>query len=95
MDAYAEAPVSPKTYLPLDLPPRDEKPAMRADERLNLQKELIAARDRQESRAKAASSIHEALENESPDVWASRRCGLQMVSKTGSAGPPGAPAPIA
>ena len=48
----------PKTsgYLPVeDLPPRDEKPAMTADERLKLQKELIAARDRQASRAKAAS----------------------------------------
>jgi hypothetical protein len=58
MDAHAEAPVSPKTsgYLTLDLPPRDEKPAMTADERLKLQKELIAARDRQASRAKAASS---------------------------------------
>jgi hypothetical protein len=32
MDAHAEAPVSPKTssYLPLDLPPRDEKPAITA-----------------------------------------------------------------
>jgi hypothetical protein len=34
-----------------DLSPRTEKPAMTADERLKLQKELIAARDRQESRA--------------------------------------------
>jgi hypothetical protein len=58
MDAHGEAPVSPKTsgYLPLDLPPRDKKPAMTADERLKLQKELIAARDRQASRAEAASS---------------------------------------
>jgi hypothetical protein len=58
-DAHAEAPVRPKTsgYLPVeDLPPKDEKPAMTADERLKLQKELIAARDRQASRAKAANS---------------------------------------
>jgi hypothetical protein len=58
MDAHAEAPVRPKTsvYLPVeDVPPKDEKPAMTADERLKLQKELIAARDRQASRAKAAS----------------------------------------
>jgi hypothetical protein len=59
MDAHAEEPVRPKTsgYLPVeDLPPRDEKPAMTAEERLKLQKELIAARDRQASRAKATSS---------------------------------------
>ena len=37
----------------LDHPPKGEKPAMTADERLKLQKELIAARDRQASRAKA------------------------------------------
>jgi hypothetical protein len=58
MDAHAEAPMLPKTrgYLRLDLPPKDEKPAMTADERFKLKKELIAARDRQASRAKAASS---------------------------------------
>jgi len=59
MDAHAEAPARPKTsgYLPVEnLPPKDEKPAMTADERLKLQKELIAARDRQASRTKAASS---------------------------------------
>ena len=62
MEAHAEAPVSPTGgYLPLDMPPRDmpprdEKLTMIADERLKLQKELIAARDRQVSRAKAASS---------------------------------------
>jgi hypothetical protein len=59
MDAHAEAPVPPKTsgYLPVeDMPSKDEKPAMTADERLKLQKELIAARDRQTSRPKAASS---------------------------------------
>jgi|SRR5882724_555762 len=56
MDARAESPVRPKTsgYLPIeDLPPKREKPAMTADERLKLQKELIGARDRQAPRAKA------------------------------------------
>jgi hypothetical protein len=56
MDARAEGPARPKTsgYLPVeDLPPKREKPAMTADERLKLQKELTAARDRQASRAKA------------------------------------------
>jgi len=32
------------------LPPKREKPAMTADERLKLQKELIAARDRRRNR---------------------------------------------
>jgi len=56
MDARAEAPAPPKTsvYPPVeDLPAKREKPAMTPDERLKLQKELIAARDRQASRAKA------------------------------------------
>jgi hypothetical protein len=56
MDARAEAPALPKTsvYLPVeDLPPKREKPAMTADERSKLQKELIAARDRQASVGKA------------------------------------------
>jgi len=56
MDARAEAPAFPKTsvYLPVeDLPPKREKPAMTADERSKLQKELIAARDRQASDGKA------------------------------------------
>lgn len=56
MDARAEAPVPPKSsvYLPLDdLPPQREKPAMTSDERLKLQKELIAARDRQVAAGKA------------------------------------------
>jgi hypothetical protein len=56
MDARAEAPAPPKTsvYLPVeDLPPQREKPAMTTDERLKLQKELIAARDRQASDGKA------------------------------------------
>ena len=51
MDARAEAPARPKIsgYPAVeDLPPRRERePAMTADERLKLQKELIAARDRQ------------------------------------------------
>jgi hypothetical protein len=56
MDARAEAPAPPKTsvYLPVeDLPPQREKPIMTPDERLKLQKELIAARDRQVAAAKA------------------------------------------
>ena len=56
MDARAEAPAPPKTsvYLPVeDLLPKREKPAMTPDERLKLQKELIAARDRQAPASKA------------------------------------------
>jgi hypothetical protein len=57
MDARAEVPARPNTggYLAVeDLPPKGEKPTtMTVDERLKLQKELIAARDRQASRAKA------------------------------------------
>src|ERR1700736_4064834 len=56
MDARAEAGALSKTsdYLPVeDLPPKREKPAMTADERSKLQKELIAARDRQASGGKA------------------------------------------
>jgi hypothetical protein len=54
MNAHAEALPKTSGYLPVeDLPPKEEKPAMTADERLKLQKELIAARDRQTSRAKA------------------------------------------
>ena len=59
MDAHAETPAPPKTndYLPVeDLPPQDEKPVMTADERLKLKKELIAARDRQASRAKTTNA---------------------------------------
>ena len=59
MDARAEAPAPPKTsvYLPVeDLPPKREKPPMTLDERLKLQKELIAARDRQASKAAGAQS---------------------------------------
>ena len=56
MDARAESPARPSTsaYPAVeDLPPKREKPAMTADERLKLQKELIGARDRQAPRAKA------------------------------------------
>jgi hypothetical protein len=49
MDARAEAAAPNTSVYPLvgDLPPKREKPAMTPDERLKLQKELIAARDRQ------------------------------------------------
>jgi hypothetical protein len=54
MDARAEAPPKTSAYLPVhDLPPKREMPAMTPDERLKLQKELIAARDRQVAAAKA------------------------------------------
>jgi hypothetical protein len=54
MDARAEAPAPPTAYLPVqDLPPKREKPVMTLDERLKLQKELIAARDRQAPDGKA------------------------------------------
>jgi len=56
MDARAEAAARPKTsgYPAVeDLPPKREKPAMTADERLKLQKELTAARDRQAPHGKA------------------------------------------
>jgi hypothetical protein len=57
MDGRAEAaPAPPNTSVyPLigDLPPKREKPAMTPDERLKLQKELIAARDRQAPAGKA------------------------------------------
>jgi hypothetical protein len=55
MDARAEVPARPKAsgYLAVeDLPPKGGKATMTVDERLKLQKELIAARDRQASRAK-------------------------------------------
>jgi hypothetical protein len=54
MEARAEA-APPKTsaYLPVeDLPPKREKPAMTAEERLKVQKELIKARDRQTAAGK-------------------------------------------
>jgi hypothetical protein len=56
MDARAETPEPPKTsaYLPVEvLPPARDTPAMTADERSKLKKELIAARDRQGATAKA------------------------------------------
>jgi hypothetical protein len=54
MDAHAEAPPKTSGYLAVeDLPQLEKKPAMTADERLKLQKELIVARDRQASHAKA------------------------------------------
>jgi hypothetical protein len=56
LGASAEEPGRPKTtgYPAVeDVPPRPEKPAMTADERLKLQKELIAARDRQTTAGKA------------------------------------------
>ena len=56
MDARAEAPLPSKTsvYLPVDdLPPPREQPVMTPDERSKLQKELVAARDRQAVAAKA------------------------------------------
>ena len=64
MDARAEAPAPRKTSAyPLveDLPPKREKPAMTPDERLKLQKELIAARDRQAPGGKAKAGAARAL----------------------------------
>ena len=60
MNARAEVPARPNIggYLAVeDLPPKGEKTTMTADERLKLQKELIAARDRQASRAKAKEEL--------------------------------------
>ena len=76
MDARAEAPAPPKTsvYLPVeDLPPKRAMPALTADERLKLEKELIAVRDRQASDGKArggaaAPSTHKTLKSGSPLV---------------------------
>jgi hypothetical protein len=56
MDARAEASAPTKTSpYPLvgELPPKREQPAMTPDERLKLQKELSAARDRQAPGGKA------------------------------------------
>jgi hypothetical protein len=58
MDARAEAAApSKRSVYPLvgDLPPKREEPAMTPDERLKLQKELIAARDRQPPVANASA----------------------------------------
>ena len=51
MDARAQAP-PPKTSI-YDPPPQRENPAMTLDERLKLQKDLTAARDRHAPDAKA------------------------------------------
>jgi hypothetical protein len=55
MDARAEEPTSaPSAYLPVEVrPPKRAAPVLTADERLKLQKELLAARDRQVSKANA------------------------------------------
>jgi hypothetical protein len=54
LDARAEARAPRGTYLPVeDLPSKREKPAMTADERAKVLKELTAARDRQTSKVKA------------------------------------------
>jgi hypothetical protein len=63
MDARAEAPAVPKAsvYPPLeDLAPKRAVPAMTADERLKLAKELIAARDRQVPGGKARGGAAQA-----------------------------------
>jgi hypothetical protein len=57
MDARAEAPAPTKrsAYLPVeDLPAKRGNPVMTPDERSKLQKELIAARDRQPSKRGAS-----------------------------------------
>src|SRR5258705_3367422 len=57
VDARAETPAQQKEadgYLRVhDLPPKREKPTMTADERLKLQKELMAAREHHASAGKA------------------------------------------
>ena len=54
IDARAQATALPKTsvYLPVEDMPKRDKPAMTADERSKIQKELIAVRDRQTSGVK-------------------------------------------
>ena len=64
MDARAEASALPKAtgYLPVeDLPPRPETPAMTADTLSKLKKELIAARDRQASKAREGSKSPQSI----------------------------------
>jgi hypothetical protein len=59
MDAHAEAPAPAKkgTYLPVqDLPPAREEAPMTVDERAKLQKELTAARDRQQVKPKEGAA---------------------------------------
>jgi hypothetical protein len=54
MDAQDEAPAPPKTSVYPSIEPKRERPAMMtANEQLKLQKELIAARDRQAAKGKA------------------------------------------
>jgi hypothetical protein len=54
MDARAEALPKASVYLPVhDLPPQREIPGMTPDERSKLERELLAARDRQDAAAKA------------------------------------------
>ena len=58
MGARAEAPAPSKTgvYLPVqDLPPKRDKPIMTPEERLKLQKELSAARDRQAPKVRGSA----------------------------------------
>ena len=64
MDARAETPAPRKTsgYLPVeDLPPPRE--IMTADERLKLQKELTAARDRQAAALKARGGAPQTVQH--------------------------------
>jgi hypothetical protein len=57
MDAHAEAPVKTTGHSAIgEVPPQRETPSMTADERLKLRNELIAARDRQASKAKSQTS---------------------------------------
>ena len=63
MDARAEAPAPPKAsaYLPVEvLPPAREKAAMTPAERSKLQKDLTAARDRQETAGRPRGSAAQA-----------------------------------
>jgi hypothetical protein len=60
MDARAETPAPAKksVYLPVEhLPPKRDEPVMTPDERLKLQKELIAARDRHAPDGKARGGM--------------------------------------
>jgi hypothetical protein len=71
MDARAESSVraSPAGYLPVeDLPPNRDEPAMTADERSKLTKELTTARDRQEAalKAKRATQPVQPTDQEAP-----------------------------
>jgi hypothetical protein len=64
MDARAEAPGPPRNsvYLPVeDLPPKRDNLVMTQDQRSKLQKELIAARDRQAPKAGGSSESPQAI----------------------------------